>query len=214
MRLGEYIVEYRRKHGLSQRQFAEKCGVTNGYVSMIEANANPATGKPIVPSIDKLRTIANGMNISLDKLVAALDDMPVSLQGDIKPYSSQKLVPILGTVRCGSNGLAVEEPEGYEPADVENPDEYFYLRADGDSMEPYIYEGDYVLVHKQDDVDSGELAIVIVGGEEGTLKKVLKQANTVILQPFNARYPARIFVGRECASIRIVGRVMKTTHNW
>lgn len=220
MKLGEYIIKYRREHNLSQRQFAKKCGnVSNGYISMIEADVNPQTGKSIVSSLDKLSSIAYGLDLSVDKLMQIIDDMPVSLDGeqsDIEPFLPQKMVllPVLGRVKCGVNGLAEEEPEGYEPADVTNADEFFYLRATGNSMEPYIREGDYVLVHKQEDVESGDLAIVVVGGEEGTLKKVLKQSNSVILQPFNNNCPTRVFVGNECDELRVIGKVVETKHKW
>lgn len=76
--IGEIILEYRTKHKLSQRQFAKKCGdISNGYISMLENNMNPATNKGITPTIDKLKSIANGMDMSLDDLFRIVDDMPV-----------------------------------------------------------------------------------------------------------------------------------------
>ena len=78
MKLSEIIIAYRNEHGLSQRQFAEKCGIiTNGYLSMIENDANPATGKPVKPSVDKLYSIATAMNMTLDELFAKADNLSV-----------------------------------------------------------------------------------------------------------------------------------------
>lgn len=79
MTLREYIIEYRRAHDLSQRQFANLCGVTNGYISMIENGVNPSTQKPIVPKIDSLIKIANGTGMSLQSLLEMIEDHPVDI---------------------------------------------------------------------------------------------------------------------------------------
>ena len=86
MTLGESIRAYRETNRLSLRQFADKCNgspdgsVTNGYISMLEMGKNPNTGKPIIPSIDKLAAIAYGMGISLHQLITSCEDMPVYLK--------------------------------------------------------------------------------------------------------------------------------------
>lgn len=80
MKLGELISAYRKEHNLSQRQFAKKCGgLSNGYVSMLENDFNPATNKGITPSIDKLICIASGMDMTLSELIEKSEDMPVDI---------------------------------------------------------------------------------------------------------------------------------------
>jgi len=80
MKLGELIAAYRKENRMSQRQFAKKCGdLSNGYVSMLENDYNPATGKGITPTIDKLICIASGMDMSLTELLEKADDMPVDI---------------------------------------------------------------------------------------------------------------------------------------
>lgn len=79
MTLREYITAYCNSHGLSQRQFAAQCDLTNGYISMLMSGVNPKTGKPIRPSIDTFMKLAKGMGISLNVLFQEIDDMPVSL---------------------------------------------------------------------------------------------------------------------------------------
>ena len=79
MTLSELVVKYRTEHGLSQRQFAQICRLSNGYISMLEKNVNPKTGQPLVPQITNLRKIAEGMNISLAQLFEMVEDMPVDL---------------------------------------------------------------------------------------------------------------------------------------
>lgn len=85
MNLGEYVKQYRDEHNLSQRAFAELCGVSNGYISLIERDAiDKRTGKPSKPKIDSLMAIAKGMGLTLQELVDAVDvDIPVDL-GPIK----------------------------------------------------------------------------------------------------------------------------------
>lgn len=79
MRLGELIKQYRDKHGLSQRSFAAKCGgITNGYISMIEAERSPRTNKAPRLSLDKLYAIAHGLDLTPHELFKLVDDMPVA----------------------------------------------------------------------------------------------------------------------------------------
>lgn len=79
MTLSDLVQEYRREHGLSQRQFASACGLSNGYISMLERNVNPKTGQPVTPSLPALKKIADGMGISLTDLFTRTDDIPVDL---------------------------------------------------------------------------------------------------------------------------------------
>ena len=134
---------------------------------------------------------------------------------DTMPYAPPRVrVPIIGSVRCGSGGLALEEPQGYEGADVANAEDYFWLRATGDSMEPDVREGDLVLIHKQPEVESGELAVVVVDGEEGMLKRVILKPGAVILQSANPAHPPRVFIGAEAQLVRIAGKAVQSIRKW
>lgn len=88
MTIGEIIQNYRKEHGLSQRQFASLCGdVSNGYISMIERGKNPVNGKPIILSFEKVAMFARAMGMSMNELVEMADDMPI----EIGPNASKKL---------------------------------------------------------------------------------------------------------------------------
>lgn len=116
MNIGELILEYRSKHKLSQRQFAKKCGdISNGYISMLENNVNPATNKGITPTIDKLKLIANGMDMNLDDLFRLVDDMPVSLASDTEPTKQ----PVLSE-RALKVARAYDQMSGYGKAIIES----------------------------------------------------------------------------------------------
>lgn len=91
MTLKDLIIEYRNDHGLSQRQFATACGLSNGYISMLEKEMNPNTKLPVTPTLPKLKQLASGMGMSLTDLLVKVDDMPVELILD--DTDSKKLVP-------------------------------------------------------------------------------------------------------------------------
>ena len=82
MTISELLKAYRKEHHLSQRAFAQKCGVSNGYISMLENEKNPCTGKEISLTIEKLKALADGMCVSLSYLLDVLDDMPVDISGE------------------------------------------------------------------------------------------------------------------------------------
>lgn len=123
---------------------------------------------------------------------------------------------IIGTVRAGVGGVAQEDIIGHEYAYTVNANRetHFYLKVKGDSMEPRIKEGDLALVRRQSDVDSDDLAIVLVNNEEGVLKKVVKKPNSIELHSFNPYYPTRVFAYEEMNSIKIIGKVIKIISSW
>ena len=90
MKLSELIIEYRREHGISQRQMASQCSLSTGYISLIEKEINPQTGKPMVPSRAVLNKLAKGMGITLDNLLSVCDDMPVDISATEKTVLDEK----------------------------------------------------------------------------------------------------------------------------
>ena len=90
MTLSELIIEYRNEHGISQRQMASQCRLSTGYISLIEKETNPQTGKPMVPSLAVLNKLAKGMGITLDKLLSVCDDMPVDISATEKTVLDEK----------------------------------------------------------------------------------------------------------------------------
>ena len=93
---------------------------------------------------------------------------------------------------------------GFVDVDLKNPEEHFALKVVGDSMEPVLYEDDIVIVHQQPDVESGQVAVVLVG-DEATIKKVIKYDNYIELVAFNSYYPPK----RVDKGFKIVGRVIE-----
>lgn len=100
-------------------------------------------------------------------------------------------LPLIGTVKAGYNYLAQENWIGtvdVETSLVGDGKDYFALKVKGDSMAPVFIEDDIVIIKKQNDCENNEFAVVIINGDEGTLKKIKKTDSGIILQPLNPAY--------------------------
>lgn len=233
-RIGETIRELRTKNGLTQKELADKLHLrhtTLGNYERGEREPDAATIEAIADffgvsvsdffgrSGTNKSSNPNGSISSTDVFhlhprQQGLDDVANRMIKYIEAMQSTNSfgsVPIIGAVRCGVGGLAYEDLQGAAVADVQNPSEYFYLRAEGDSMEPMVFAGDLVLVHIQDTVDSGDIAVVIIDGEEGVLKKFIMRDGAVILQSLNPSYQPRIFIGDRINELRVAGKAVSVT---
>lgn len=119
-------------------------------------------------------------------------------------------VPILGEIACGEPIDAEENIAEYRSVAKDHlpSGKVFYLQAKGNSMEPRIPNGSYVLCREQPDVENGEIAAVLVNGdEEATLKKVIKQNDMILLQALNEEYAPYIVDSSNPA--RIIGKAIQ-----
>lgn len=83
MKLSELIRDYRKTMNISQREFSRKCNLSNTYISFLEKEMNPKTGRPLVPTLEQYHKIATGMGITVQRLFELLDDdAPVDLRAD------------------------------------------------------------------------------------------------------------------------------------
>lgn len=211
MFLGEIIKKYRKENNLSLRAFASKCGLSYTYISMLEKNIDYRTGKPIAPTLDSVKYISNAMNIPIDDLLKMLDDeQEFKLNEDVL-QNNLNIIPILGTVKAGYDWLAEENIVDYITLkeNIPNIKEYYALRITGDSMLPLLSDGDLVIVHDQDDVESGQTAVVLINGDEATVKKIIKTNEGIELHAMNPYYPAKKFTYDDMKNIpvKIIGRV-------
>lgn len=122
-------------------------------------------------------------------------------------------IPVLGVVQAGLPIEAIENIIDYEEITEEmaHRGEYFGLQIRGDSMEPKFSEGDVVIVRKQPDVENGEIAIVMVNGDEATIKKVHKFEGGINLVPSNNSYDIKTYTYEQIEKIpvRILGKVVE-----
>lgn len=199
----EILSDLIEKQGYSRRAFAVRAGIpATTLQSMLTRGVGGA-------AVDNVIKVCRALGITVEQMerMAALNAEPAL---DVVPVGRLVKLPILGTVRCGPNGLAYQELLGYELTEEQdiNGGKYFYLRVNGDSMiGEGIFEGDLALVREQPDVEDGELAVVIVNGEEGTLKRIFRTKDSLVLQAANPAYPPRAFIGPDMEQVRIVGKV-------
>lgn len=192
--LGNRIKALREELGLKQEELANKMSVSPSSIGMYETNKRE-------PNNELILKLAQFFNVSTDYLLGKIDTRNNNI---VK-------IPILGTVKAGYDWLAEENIVDYITLkeNIPNVNEYYALRITGDSMLPLLAEGDLVIVHDQDDVESGQTAVILINGEEATVKKVVKTNEGIELHAMNPYYPVRKFTFEDMQNIpvKIIGRV-------
>ena len=214
MKLGQIVNAYRLERGYSMEKFANLCGLSKGYISMLEADKNPKTGRPLAPSLNTFNSIAIAMGLTLDQLMAMCDpDQRVSLTAtpdNIIPMPATRELPLLGSIACGEPILADENLDGTVSC-PEHVAADFALRCKGDSMiNARIFDGDIVYIRQQPKVDDGQIAAVLIG-DEATLKRVRLYDDHISLEPENPRYRPIVLWGEDMATVRILGLAVAFT---
>lgn len=157
------------------------------------------------PRMDKVQKIADYLNI-----------MKSDLTEEKQPFnkiSRGVKIPVLGRVIAGIPVEAIEEIIDYEEIDEKTArcGNYFALQVKGDSMEPKMSEGDVVIVRQQDMVESGDVAIVLINGDEATVKRVRILDDGIMMIPFNTKYVPWTYTAKECEDkpVSIIGKVVE-----
>ena len=130
------------------------------------------------------------------------------------PIKQTKLIPVIGSIACGSPIFAEQNiiDTVAFPVELLPSGEVFFLQANGDSMEPDIKDGSYVMIRKQEDVENGEIAAVLLNGDEdSTLKRVRKMGNTILLEAINDAYEP--YLVNEENPARIIGKAVKVLND-
>lgn len=205
MTIGNRIKNLRNKLGMSQVAFADKINVSKQ--SLYKYENDIITN---IPS-DKIEAIAKLCNVSPAYLMGWSDDtMP--LASNIIPLPETKKVPLLGTIACGEPILAVENVADYVDMDADTHAD-FALRCKGDSMiNARIFDGDIVYIRKQESVENGEIAAVLIDGteseSEATLKRYYNEGDRIRLSAENPMYKDQTFHGENMNSVRVIGKAV------
>ncbi len=200
--IGEKLKQLRIKRKMTQADIAKILNIGRTSYTKYENNVH-------VPDPIQLQVLANFFNISVDELLGRNLNLK-TLNNYVEMSPENKKVPIIGTVKCGPNGLAFEELEGYVFINNDLHGDYIAFKCRGDSMRDLgIDNGDTAIVRIQDEVECGEIAVVVINGDEGTLKRVRKFKNGIILEAANPVYPPRVFTGAEMNIVKIVGKVVQ-----
>lgn len=136
-------------------------------------------------------------------------EIPINL--DVVDAGRVYMIPVYETVSAGFGALAYDEVVDHHALYFDNQYEAertICIRVKGDSMRPVIEDGDLIQVRKQDAVDSGTLAVVLVDGGEGFVKRIEFGNNWIELQSLNQIYKPIRFTGKDMESVRVVGAVV------
>ena len=186
----------REEFNMTQQELANKINGAKSTIAMYEKGDRK-------PSLEVLIKLSEIFNCSIDYILCK-----TNIRNAVINIAR---IPILGTVKAGYDWLAEENVVDYITLKEELPNvnEYFGLRITGDSMLPLLSDGDLVIVHDQDDVESGQTAVVLINGEEATVKKVVKTNDGIELHSMNPYYPTKKFTYEDMKDIpvKIIGRV-------
>lgn len=128
-------------------------------------------------------------------------------------------IPVLGSIPAGIPLEAITDIIDYEeiPEEMARSGEYFALKVKGNSMSPEITDGEVAIVKKVDDAESGSICVIMVNGNDATLKRIKKSEQGLTLIPTNtAEFEPMFFTNREIEElpVRIIGRVVETRKTW
>lgn len=205
----ERIKEGMEIRNLKQADLVEKTGISKGALSSY------ISGR-YLPKQNNIYLISKALDVSESWLMG--NDVPMERQvynsamniSNIYPIELKRF-PMLGEIACGEPKYTNEDRESYVMAGTEIKAD-FCLRAKGDSMiNARIHDGDIVFIRKQDTVENGEIAAIVVNnGSEATLKRFFyyKEKGLLILKPENPIHEDQIYQGEELNQVHVLGKAI------
>lgn len=204
MEKGERIRSRREALGMTQTELADALSTTKQNIYKYE---NGIISN--IPS-DKIEAMAEILKTTPAYLMGWEEE--TVLPPNIEPLGSMQKIPLVGQIACGTPILAEQNIEDY----VDLPGHIradFALTCKGDSMiGAGIRSGDIVYIRKQEEVENGQIAAVMVGGDEATLKRVYTKPGVVQLVAENPNIAPSVFIGKEAEQIHIIGLAVAYTH--
>lgn len=206
MEFKDILRKLRTEKGLTLQQVADYVGLQKAAIYKYEH------GLIVNPKRSLIEKLATLFQVSPSYLLGVTDEQHPQSVTSVR-------IPILGRVVAGIPLEAITDIEGYEEITpkMASLGEYFALRIKGHSMEPRIEDGEIVIVKQQEDVESGDVAIVLVNGDEATCKQVKKSPEGITLIGFNpVVYPPHFYSNKEIEElpVRVIGRVVESRKTW
>lgn len=194
---GKRLRELRKERNLSQRQVAEELFVGQTTISGWEKAKKE-------PSLDILQMLANYFDVTVDYLIG----------NEEKRYNPKGIkIPILGTIPAGIPIEAIEETLGVEEITYEmsKSGAFFALKVRGDSMSPMIENGDILIIRQQENFESGDICVVMINGNDATIKKVKRDEYGIMIIPINQKYEPIFYSNEQIESlpIRVIGKAVE-----
>ncbi len=193
----------RNEKGESLEKIAKFLNVTIQTISNYETEKRDMTP-------DTILKLSEYFEVSTDYLLGK-SDIRNTTSNIAESNKKFYMCPVYGQISAGQPNWAEECIEGRLPLDpdlmgIVNPEEHFFLRVNGESMNKIIRNGAFALIHKQDIVDDGEIAAVLVNGFDATLKKFTRQGNMIILEPQSNDDSFKTQVYDKTTPIKILGK--------
>lgn len=200
MNIQNLIKNRRKELGLTLLDIANACGVSEATVSRWES------GDIVNMKRSRIAQLAKVLNVSPSLLIHDDYDVLINYNSAAKPQ-----VPVLGIVPCGEPIEAIEDIIEWIEVVPSQAKGHFGLIAKGDSMSPYILDGDILIVKYTPDVNSGKIAIVKVNGDEATCKRLMINDAGITLMPYNPTYQPMMFSPQEVEDkpVIIIGEVVE-----
>lgn len=204
MSLSDNLKKARQAAGLSQAELAERMGLnvrTYGSYERGERDLSTAL----------LRQICQELKVSSDVLLETKGARPVESNADVLPQEKIHMIPVFNSVAAGFGAYASSDIVEYIPLYIENDfdvEDTICITVRGQSMYPKIEDGDRIVVRRQECVDNGRIAVVMIG-DDAVVKRVNFDGERLELTSFNPEYPPRILQGAELANVKIVGLVQQ-----
>lgn len=186
MKVGERIKRKRESLGITQQELADRLHLKDkSSISRIES------GDPRLETVEK---VASALNCSTAFLMG---------------WEKENRIPVLGRVTAGIPIEAIEDIIDYEEVDdrLASIGELFGLKIKGDSMSPRICDGDVVIVHKQEEAETGDTVIATINGDDAVCKRYYCYGDTVLLRSNNPAYDDINVTGR--TDFHIIGKVVE-----
>lgn len=202
------------KSGLSQQDFASQIGVKKNAVSRWKTRELQSYTKYLPQIAEALGTTTEYLltgNGPKQKRAVSESDTALPKGAEHIDLGTFHRIPILGRISAGLPLYAEQHIEGYTVTDLNSGAEYFALIVHGDSMNALgINDGYRLIVRRQDEVENGQVAVVMVGDEDATVKRFYATGDTVTLMPqsTNPEHQPQIYDATK-TKIRVIGKVVK-----
>lgn len=198
MSFGNILKKIRLDNKLTQEELAQKINTSRSNIANYENNKN-------MPSLDILEKFSKLFNCSIDYLLGKKNEETLSMPNNIY------MCPVYGQIPAGEPNWAEECIEGRLPLDpnlmnIVDPEECYFLRVNGESMNKIIKDGAYALIRKTDWVENGDIAVVLVNGYNATLKKFTKNNDVVVLEPMSNDTTFQTQIYTKDTPIKIIGK--------
>lgn len=198
MSFGNILKKIRIENNLTQEELAKKINTSRSNIANYENDKN-------MPSIDILEKLSKIFGCSIDYLLGKTTENSISISDKIY------MCPVYGQIPAGEPNWAEECIEGRLPLDpnlmnIVDPEECYFLRVNGESMNKIIKNGAYALIRKADWVENGDVAVVLVNGYDATLKKFTRNNDVVVLEPMSNDPTFQTQIYTKDIPIKIIGK--------